>query len=96
VVKLQENTPGFSIHRDMGEVGEDGLRDLLGQRKVASATAQGGGVNQIHMPAHEFREGAFRAAFNVVVQQSIAVGGHGHLHSIEAAVPQKRTRNFSM
>ena len=50
----------------------------------------------IKMPTHQFREGAFRAVFSVVVQQSIAVGGRAHLHSIEAAVPQKRTRNFSM
>ena len=43
------------------------LGDILGEVRIANH-AQRGGIHEIHVPAHEFGEGCFRAAFSVGAQ----------------------------
>ena len=39
------------------EIGENGLRDILGRMVVAVDLPERGGIDQVHMALHEFGEG---------------------------------------
>ena len=43
------------------------LGDILGEVRIANHS-QRGGINEIHVPAHQFGEGRFRAALSVGAQ----------------------------
>ena len=56
------------------EVGENGLRDFLGQLRRADLP-QRGGINQIHMPPDNFGEGVLRI-FPRELPQQIQIACH--------------------
>src|SRR5580765_5265929 len=59
--------------RQASEVGEDGLRDVLGQVRVAIHESDGRGINQPEVARHQFAEAFFRTGLNVFREQLLAV-----------------------
>jgi hypothetical protein len=53
------------------------LGDILGEMRIASDLPERGGINQIHVPFHQFREGVFRIGPGKVPEK-FGIGGHAH------------------
>ena len=60
------------------EVGKDGLRDILGQVRVAVHLPQRGGMDKVDVPRDQFRNGGFRLVAHISLQQFTV--GHAHLN----------------
>jgi hypothetical protein len=52
----------------LGEGHKDALGDILGQMRVADH-AQGGGIDQVDVPLHEFRERRFGTRDGEIIQE---------------------------
>jgi len=65
---------GFS-----GEIGEDGLRDFLGERRVSVDLPERGGINKIHIPPDDFLEGRLGGIVRITPEQFTVCAVHSSI-----------------
>lgn len=56
-----------------GQIGEDGLGDILDQVRVAAHQPQRGGIDQVDVALHQLTEGLLGAALGILAQQLCVV-----------------------
>jgi hypothetical protein len=68
-----EGGTGQQRGRAPRQIGEDNLRDVLGEMRVAAHAAERHGIDEADARLHDLRKGTLRLALDIVPKQAVLV-----------------------
>jgi hypothetical protein len=68
-----EHHVGRERARFAGEIGEHGLRHVLGQVRVTPSATQGYGVHKVYVSCDQFSKGGFRTPLDILPQKKLGI-----------------------